>query len=67
MTNLAEGYYLGEFDNGISFRVESDEEVTLSLIPGMHRYYNSEKNLVHVLALYSDGKTSYYDYSLPLW
>ena len=65
--NIPDGRYIGEMDWDPVFDYEHGKDITLSLIPGIHRFYNMQRKLVHVIALYSDGKTSYYNYILSGW
>ena len=67
MDDLPEGRYLAEDDEGPHFDVEHGQSVTVRLRAGIHRFYNNAKDLVHVVALYPDGKNSYYDYRLSGW
>ena len=65
--NIPDGRYIGEMDWDPVFDYEHGKDITFSLIPGIHRFYNMQRKLVHVIALYSDGKTSYYNYILSGW
>ncbi len=65
--NIPDGRYIGERDCDPVFDYKQGESIKVSLIPGIHRFYNAQKKLVHVIALYSDGKTSYYNYILSGW
>ena len=67
LENILDGRYMGEMDGDPVFDYEYGKDITLSLIPGIHRFYNMQRKLVHVIALYSDGKTSYYNYILSGW
>lgn len=67
MDDLPEGRYLAEDDEGPHFDVEHGQSITVRLRAGIHRFYNNSKDLVHVVALYPDGKNSYYDYRLSGW
>lgn len=67
LSSMPEGFYQGEFDHGPFFTYSFGTEVCLELIAGLHRFWNRERGFVYVLALYPDGKTSYYSYSLTGW
>ena len=64
---LVSGHYVSEYDEGPEFDAVYGETVELELMVGIHRFYNMEKDFVHVVAIYPDGEASYYSYRLPLW
>lgn len=67
LSGLPSGQYISEYDDGPVFELETGESITLSLTPGIHRFYNSQRRFVHVAAVYSDGTSGYYSYALSLW
>lgn len=64
---IPSGIYVGEGDEDHRFQLEPGEAISLGLIPGVHRFYNRERRLVHMVYVYSDGRVSYHDYSLAGW
>lgn len=64
---LPEGRYWGEFDEGPVFDSTLDGTVTLTLRTGINRFYNSQLDLVHIVALYPDGNATFYNYILSGW
>lgn len=66
-SSLPEGRYVSEYDDGPCFDMSHGAVFTFELSAGIHRFYNSGKDFVHVVAVYPDGSSSTYNYLLSGW
>lgn len=67
LEGLGQGKWHGENDWSPALEPDPEGRCEVELTPGVHRWYNPSRGIARAVAVYSDGSSSWYDYSLPLW
>lgn len=67
VTAIPEGIYYPESESGDIISMKSGSGVTLTLTPGVHRYYNHEAGTICLIAVTTAGESEYRLYKAATW
>lgn len=67
ITAIPTGVYYPESESGVTIVMKRGESVTLSLVPGIHRYYNPVDGLICIAAVTTEGETEFRLYKASPW